>query len=76
MPGQHAGQTSPQSELKPHQVVALDWILNTEKPIGGTLLADDMGLGKTVTALSVIAEYAYLHGANRPGQLQEQPTEG
>ena len=56
IPGQYAGQTGPEAELKPHQVVAIDWLLEIEKTIGGALLADDMGLGKTVTALSVISE--------------------
>ena len=62
MPGQLPGQTGPETELKPHQVVALDWLLQIEKLIDGALLADDMGLGKTVTALSVIKDLKAFSG--------------
>ena len=39
VPGQYTGQTGPQAQLKPHQVVALDWILEIEKVLGGAILA-------------------------------------
>ena len=40
--------------LKPHQIVALKWLLKQEKTFKGGILADDMGLGKTVEILSLL----------------------
>ena len=39
---QYFGQLRPETELKLHQVVALDWILQIEELLGGTLLSDDI----------------------------------
>lgn len=43
--------------LLPHQLKALDWLLEQERIKGrGGILADDMGLGKTVSTISLILE--------------------
>ena len=38
---------------KPHQITAIEWMLNCEKDLGG-LLCDEMGLGKTMEVLGTI----------------------
>ena len=40
--------------LKPHQIVALKWLLKQENSYKAGILADDMGLGKTVEILSLL----------------------
>ena len=69
---QHVEQTSFSTKLKSHQVVALDWILNTKKLIESTLLIDDMKLRKTIIAFSMIAKYVYFHDVNKSDQLSKQ----
>ena len=67
-PGQYSGQMGPETELKAHQVVALDWLL--QKLIDGALLADDMGLGETITALFVIPDNVYQHEMQKVPALE------
>lgn len=43
------------TSLKPHQVDALKWLIESYRAgVGGVLLADDMGLGKTLQSLTFL----------------------
>ncbi|XP_078064934.1 SWI/SNF-related matrix-associated actin-dependent regulator of chromatin subfamily A containing DEAD/H box 1-like isoform X2 [Mustelus asterias] len=52
-------------ELKPYQLVGLNWLVLLNKHRVNGILADEMGLGKTVQAISFLA-YLYQEGDNGP----------
>ena len=41
--------------LKPHQLEALEWMINLYAQESNGILADDMGLGKTIQAIAFMA---------------------
>ena len=61
-------------ELKNHQIVTFDWILEIEKVLERTLFVDDMNLNKTIIAFFVIVEYVYQYEVIRFAQIQKQST--
>ncbi|XP_072351423.1 SWI/SNF-related matrix-associated actin-dependent regulator of chromatin subfamily A containing DEAD/H box 1-like [Scyliorhinus torazame] len=52
-------------ELKPYQLVGLNWLVLLNKHRVNGILADEMGLGKTVQAISFLA-YLYQEGDKGP----------
>jgi SWI/SNF-related matrix-associated actin-dependent regulator 1 of chromatin subfamily A len=55
------------TELKPYQVIALNWMLLMRNEGQNGILADEMGLGKTVTMLAYLAALADQDGPRRSG---------
>lgn len=57
----------PNLQLKPHQVVGVNWLLLLERVGANGVLADDMGLGKTIQTIAYLA-------ASRARNLQRDPS--
>jgi SWI/SNF-related matrix-associated actin-dependent regulator of chromatin subfamily A member 5 len=52
-------------ELKPYQMVGLNWLISLYESGINSILADDMGLGKTIQTISIIAflrQYKKING--------------
>ena len=68
LPGLSMSKENPKQPnvYKNHQPPFLAWAIDMEAVLDASPLCDEIGLGKTISALSLMAEQAYRHGAARP----------